>query len=57
MKQIDHVNIVVENLPRMTAFYRDALGLRVTREVTIRVRSRQPRYWKFLTRQCPRRYR
>ncbi len=36
MKQIDHVNIVVENLPRMTAFYRDALGLRVTREVTIR---------------------
>lgn len=36
MKQIDHVNIVVEDLPKMTAFYRDALGLRVTREVTIR---------------------
>ncbi|MHB8898731.1 MAG: VOC family protein [Thermoguttaceae bacterium] len=36
MKQIDHVNIVVRDLPRMTAFYRDALGLRVTRQVTIR---------------------
>ena len=35
MKQIDHVNIVVEDLPRMTAFYRDALGLKVIREVTI----------------------
>jgi catechol 2,3-dioxygenase-like lactoylglutathione lyase family enzyme len=36
MKRIDHVNIVVEDLARMTAFYRDALGLRVIREVTIR---------------------
>jgi catechol 2,3-dioxygenase-like lactoylglutathione lyase family enzyme len=36
MKQIDHVNIVVEDLPRMTAFYRDALGMEVIREVTIR---------------------
>ncbi len=35
MQQIDHVNIVVEDLARMTAFYRDALGLRVIREVTI----------------------
>lgn len=35
MRQIDHVNIVVYDLPRMTAFYRDALGLEVTREVTI----------------------
>ena len=35
MKQIDHVNIVVQDLPRMTAFYRDALGLEVVREVTI----------------------
>jgi len=33
---IDHVNIVVENLAAMTAFYRDALGLQVIREVTIR---------------------
>lgn len=35
MRQIDHVNIVVDDLPRMTAFYRDALGLQVIREVTI----------------------
>ncbi|NLS91843.1 MAG: hypothetical protein GXX96_06640 [Planctomycetaceae bacterium] len=35
MKQIDHVNIVVDDLSRMTAFYRDAVGLKVTREVTI----------------------
>lgn len=35
MKQIDHVNIVVEDLPRMTAFYRDALGMKVIREVSI----------------------
>lgn len=35
MKQIDHVNIVVHDLLRMTAFYRDALGMKVVREVTI----------------------
>ena len=35
MKQIDHVNIVVEDLARMTAFYRDALGLEVIREISI----------------------
>ena len=27
---LDHVNLVVQDLPRMTAFYRDVLGLRVT---------------------------
>ena len=35
-ERIDHVNLVVEDLPAMTAFYRDVLGLRVTREVSIR---------------------
>ena len=33
--QIDHVNIVVEDLERMVAFYRDALGLKETKRVTI----------------------
>ena len=33
--QIDHVNLVVEDLDGMTAFYRDVLGLRVTKQVTI----------------------
>ncbi len=32
---LDHVNIVVEDLPRMVAFYRDVLGLRVVRQITI----------------------
>jgi catechol 2,3-dioxygenase-like lactoylglutathione lyase family enzyme len=36
IERIDHVNLVVEDLPVMTVFYRDVLGLRVTREVTIR---------------------
>jgi catechol 2,3-dioxygenase-like lactoylglutathione lyase family enzyme len=36
IERIDHVNLVVEDLPAMTAFYRDVLGLRVTREVSIR---------------------
>ena len=36
IERIDHVNLVVEDLAAMTAFYRDVLGLRVTREVTIR---------------------
>ncbi len=35
LRQIDHVNIVVENLEDMIAFYRDALGLEVMRDVTI----------------------
>jgi catechol 2,3-dioxygenase-like lactoylglutathione lyase family enzyme len=32
---IDHVNLVVEDLEGMTAFYRDVLGLSVTKRVTI----------------------
>lgn len=35
IEAIDHVNIVVRDLARMTAFYRDALGFTVTKEVTI----------------------
>ena len=35
LSQIDHVNLVVADLEGMTAFYRDALELRVTKEVTI----------------------
>ena len=33
--QIDHVNIVVRDLEGMIAFYRDVLGLAVTRRVSI----------------------
>jgi catechol 2,3-dioxygenase-like lactoylglutathione lyase family enzyme len=33
--QIDHVNLVVEDLDGMLAFYRDALGLAVTKRATI----------------------
>jgi catechol 2,3-dioxygenase-like lactoylglutathione lyase family enzyme len=33
---IDHVNLVVQDLERMVAFYRDLLGLRVTKQATIR---------------------
>ena len=32
---IDHVNLVVADLDAMTAFYRDVLGLAVTKRVTI----------------------
>jgi catechol 2,3-dioxygenase-like lactoylglutathione lyase family enzyme len=35
ISSIDHVNLVVTDLPRMLAFYRDALGFTVTKEVTI----------------------
>lgn len=35
VQRIDHVNLVVADLPAMTAFYRDVLGLKVTKEVTI----------------------
>lgn len=35
LEAIDHINIVVTDLERMTAFYRDALGLKVTKQVTI----------------------
>jgi catechol 2,3-dioxygenase-like lactoylglutathione lyase family enzyme len=35
LEQIDHVNLVVDDLEAMIAFYRDVLGLRVTKEVAI----------------------
>jgi catechol 2,3-dioxygenase-like lactoylglutathione lyase family enzyme len=35
LSSIDHVNLVVADLPRMLAFYRDVLGLKVTKEVAI----------------------
>jgi catechol 2,3-dioxygenase-like lactoylglutathione lyase family enzyme len=35
IEQIDHINIVVKDLEKMTAFYRDLLGMKVTKEVTI----------------------
>jgi len=35
VEQIDHVNLVVSDLEKMTAFYRDLLGMRVTKEVHI----------------------
>ena len=35
LNRIDHVNIVVSDLDRMIAFYRDVLGLRITKQVTI----------------------
>lgn len=36
IERIDHVNLVVEDLAAMTAFYRDVLGLEVTKQITIR---------------------
>jgi catechol 2,3-dioxygenase-like lactoylglutathione lyase family enzyme len=35
IEAIDHVNLVVRDLKRMTAFYRDVLNLCVTKEVSI----------------------
>jgi len=35
LQSIDHVNLVVDDLERMIAFYRDVLGLEVTKHVTI----------------------
>ena len=35
LSSIDHVNLVVSDLPRMLAFYRDVLGLVVTKQATI----------------------
>jgi len=35
LSSIDHINLVVADLPRMIAFYRDALGFVVTKQVTI----------------------
>jgi catechol 2,3-dioxygenase-like lactoylglutathione lyase family enzyme len=32
---IDHVNLVVSEMPRMLAFYRDVIGFTVTKQVTI----------------------
>jgi catechol 2,3-dioxygenase-like lactoylglutathione lyase family enzyme len=36
LQHIDHVNLVVRDWERMTAFYADVLGLKVTKRVTIR---------------------
>ncbi|MHC4403240.1 MAG: VOC family protein [Planctomycetota bacterium] len=36
VERIDHVNIVVSDLEAMTAFYRDLLGMRVAKRITIR---------------------
>src|SRR4051812_39198059 len=35
ISSIDHVNLVVADLPRMLAFYRDVLGFTVTKHVMI----------------------
>lgn len=35
IESIDHINIVVRDLERMTVFYRDVLGFTVTKQVTI----------------------
>lgn len=35
IESIDHVNLVVRELARMTEFYRDVLGCRLTKEVSI----------------------
>jgi len=35
IEQIDHVNIVVRDLPMMVAFYRDVMRMQVTKDVTI----------------------
>ena len=35
ISQIDHVNIVADDLPAMVRFYRDVLGMTITKEVTI----------------------
>lgn len=36
IEQVDHVNVVVADLPAMTRFYRDVLGLRLAKQVSIR---------------------
>ena len=35
MERVDHVNVVVDDLAAMTAFYRDVLGMTVTKQATI----------------------
>jgi catechol 2,3-dioxygenase-like lactoylglutathione lyase family enzyme len=36
LERIDHVNLVVDDMPRMVAFYRDVLGMRATKTAVIR---------------------
>jgi glyoxylase I family protein len=36
LERIDHVNLVVANMQAMIAFYRDVLGMRVTKQAVIR---------------------
>ena len=36
MERIDHVNLVVDDLDAMAGFYRDTLGLDITKRITIR---------------------
>ncbi len=35
IERIDHINLVVDDMPAMIAFYRDVLGLVLTKEATI----------------------
>ena len=35
IQRIDHVNLVVADMPAMIGFYRDVLGLRLTKQATI----------------------
>jgi glyoxylase I family protein len=35
IERIDHVNLVVGDMPRMVGFYRDVLGMRVTKQAVI----------------------
>lgn len=35
LQQVDHVNLVVRDMPTMLAFYRDILGMKVTKEAVI----------------------
>ncbi|MBN2294460.1 MAG: VOC family protein [Pirellulales bacterium] len=35
IEHIDHVNLVVQDMDAMTAFYRDLLGMRQTKDLTI----------------------
>jgi len=36
LQRIDHVNLVVADIQAMIAFYRDVLGMRLTKQATIR---------------------
>jgi catechol 2,3-dioxygenase-like lactoylglutathione lyase family enzyme len=35
IQRIDHINLVVRDMPSMIRFYRDVLGMRVTKQATI----------------------